>query len=532
MFKALLKTRMQAYFSSIFFRLNKKKAGGGKTILYALLAVYMVGCVLFWVGAMFMGISDPFIKAGLGWLVPALALLMCVGVSFIGSIFMAQKQIFEAKDNDLLLSMPIPPSYILASRVLLLLASNALFTAVILIPAFVAYCICIPQITAPMILIFVLEFIFTPFLSTALSCVCGWLVALISARMRRKNLISAVLSIGFLAAYMYVCFNLQSYATKLIAAGGAIADAIAKAIPPAYLFGTAIDHSNLLAALGFALWCAVPFAVVYALLARSFIHIATSNRGTVRVVYREKALKASSVRAALVHKELSRFFSMPMYIMNCAMGAIMAIIAVGAIVIKGGDLVEMLRSAPGISGDLLTLIACAILCFISTMNDITAPSISLEGKTLWVLKSMPVAPTDVFFAKTAASLIITLPPLALAAAAVWILLRLPLLSGLLLLITPMIFQLFASLFGLVLNLKLPRFDWTSEMAVIKQSGSVVAALFGNMGVVAAPVLVYVLAARSVPAPVYIALCAALFAVLSLLLIKYLRTTGEKIFYGF
>ncbi len=513
----------------MFNRLNKKKAGKGKTALYILLAVYIIACVLFWVGSMFMGITKPLVEAGLGWLVLALAALMCIAISFIGSIFMAQKQIFEATDNDLLLSMPIPPSYILATRMFLILMSNALFAILILAPAFVVYCIYIPQVTASLIIIFVILLLLTPFLSTALSCACGWVVALISSRMRRKNLITTVLSVALFLLYMYVNFNLQKYALKLIAAGSALAAAISKSIPPAYYFGTAIDQSSLISLLLFAAWCLVPFIVVYFLLSKSFIRIATSNRGSVRVKYKEKALKTSSARTALIKKELGRFFSLSMYIFNCALGAIMALLAAGALVVKGGSLLSTFESLPQITGDIMALMVCGILCFMVSMNDITAPSISLEGKTLWILKSLPIDPKDVFYAKVMASLIITVPPTVLSAAAVWFVLRLDFLLGLFVVLTPTVLQVFISLLGIWLNLKMPRFDWVSEIAVIKQSGSVMIAVFGGMAIVAVPALVYVFLASSVPAAVYLALCTVLFAVLSLIFVYLLKSSGEKIF---
>ncbi len=532
MLKALLRTRLQYYWSTMFNRLNKKKAGKGKTALYVLLALYIVACMFFWVGSMFMGIAQPLIKVGLGWLVLALAALMCIAISFVGSIFMTQKQIFEAKDNDLLMSMPIPPSYILATRMFLILMSNLLFSVLILIPAFVVYCMYIPQVTAPMIIIFVLEFLLTPFLSTALSCICGWVVALISARMRRKNLISTVLSIGLLLIYLYINFNLQKYAMKLIAAGSALAAAISKSLPPAYFFGTAIDQSSFLAILYYAGWCLIPFVVVYYLLSKSFIRIATSNRGNVRVKYKEKALKTSSLRTALIKKELGRFFSLPMYILNCSLGAVMALVGAGALVIKGGSLLTMFEGAAQIGGDLIALIACGILCFMISMNDITAPSISLEGKTLWILKSLPINPKDVFYAKVMASLIITIPPTVVSAVAVWAVLGLDFALGLFVVLAPTVLQVFISLFGLWLNLKLPRFDWISEIAVIKQSGSVMAAVFGGMAIVAVPALAYVFLLNTLPVAAFLAICTVLFAVLSLLIVLFLKSRGEQIFNKF
>ena len=533
MFKALLKVRLLSLWQSIISRSKRKESPGKiKIFLYILLAVYIVICVFAWVGTLFVGITKPLVNIGMSWLVMALAALMCVAISFIGSIFMTQHQIYEAKDNELLLSMPIPPSYILASRLFIILLTNMIFALFVLLPAFVVYCMEISAVTISMVIIFIIAYLLISFLSTALSCVFGGIVAFISSKMRRKNLISTVMSILLFMFYMYVNFNLQKYALKLVAAGSEIAGAISKAFPPAYLFGTAIDHSNFAALFYFAVWCLVPFLLVYFVLSKSFIKIATTNRGNVKVKYKEKELKTSSFRTALIKKELARFFSLPMYILNCSLGAIMSLVAAGALIIKGSSLFAMFQVLPGQFEGILPLLFCGVLCFMASVNDITAPSISLEGKTMWILKSLPITPKDICYAKIMSSLIITIPPAIISAVTAAIVLRVDLLMGVMIVLTPAVLQILISLLGLVLNLKFPRFEWISEIIVIKQSASVIAAVFGGMALVAIPALIYVFLASSVPPAIYLGLCVVLYAAISLILFGFINNKGEKIFSDF
>ena len=49
---------------------------------------------------------------------------------------------------------------------------------------------------------------------------------------------------------------------------------------------------------------------------------------------------------------------------------------------------------------------------IASINDISAPSVSLEGKTLWLVQALPVSPWQVLKAKLKLHLILTLPPAA------------------------------------------------------------------------------------------------------------------------
>lgn len=55
---------------------------------------------------------------------------------------------------------------------------------------------------------------------------------------------------------------------------------------------------------------------------------------------------------------------------------------------------------------------------LAAMNDITAPSISLEGKNIWLVQAFPVTGWQALRAKLHLHLLLTLPPmLALVAAA-------------------------------------------------------------------------------------------------------------------
>ncbi|HBD86238.1 MAG TPA: hypothetical protein DC001_02285, partial [Clostridiales bacterium] len=103
-------------------------------------ALYVIGCFFFMFGGMFSALCRPLVSFGLGWLYFALAAIMSVTLCFIGSVFTAQQQLFSARDNDLLLAMPIPPAYILGSRMIMLLVLNFLMGLLVIAPAGVVYC--------------------------------------------------------------------------------------------------------------------------------------------------------------------------------------------------------------------------------------------------------------------------------------------------------------------------------------------------------------------------------------------------------
>lgn len=112
MFRALLRTQ----FASLWAALTRsstgsKKKSTGRAVLVAILFIYIIGCFFFMFGGMFYALAQPLAALGIQWFYFALAGIVAAALCFIGSVFMAQQQLFNAKDNELLLSMPIPPAY-------------------------------------------------------------------------------------------------------------------------------------------------------------------------------------------------------------------------------------------------------------------------------------------------------------------------------------------------------------------------------------------------------------------------------------
>ena len=54
------------------------------------------------------------------------------------------------------------------------------------------------------------------------------------------------------------------------------------------------------------------------------------------------------------------------------------------------------------------------MCFAASVNDITTPSVSLEGKSLWILRSLPVTTRQILRDKHSLQLLLPLPGLLFA----------------------------------------------------------------------------------------------------------------------
>lgn len=529
MFKALFKTRLQALFSYIFrgSRLGKKR---GKAIaaLFALLMVYAIGCFYMMFAMMFNSLCNPLVSAGLDWLYFAIAGIVAFAICFVGSIFTTQTQLYEAKDNEMLLAMPIPPGYILASRMAMLLVLNYFFEFMVAVPAGVVYLIKQPA-TAAGIVFFIICFLFLPFLVMTCSCLAGWIVALVSSKLRSKNLITMIFSLAFLAGYFYFYSQANNYFNALIQNGAAVADAMKRALFPAYHFGYAIAGPSSVSLALFILCAVLPFCAVYAVLSKSFITIATAKKGAAKIKYREKSLKVSGVMSALVKKELKHFVSSPMYMLNGALGVVFTVILPFVFIFKRDLIGQVFAAAPFIEQYTGAFVVLA-LCGMQSTNIISAPSISLEGKNLWIAQSFPIDGGDVLLSKAYAHMTVCIPPSLLASFAFLFILDMTPLRACLIIIVPVIFSVFQALLGVAVNLRFPKFDWISETVAVKQGLSTMITMFSSMGVVALPVILYITVLVNImSAELFIILYTAALAAVSAVMYGYLKTKGNAIF---
>lgn len=521
MLRILIKAQMQSVLASL---VRSKKGKNASMLAAVLLVLFLAAVFLFAFGAMFLALAEPFNAVKLGWFYFALAAAMAFALGFVGSVFTAQQQLFAARDNELLLSMPIAPRYILGARMVVLLLMNYALTLVVLIPAIVIWAVKV-GFSAVGLVCFIIAALLLPLLILTFTCFFAWILALISARMRNKTIVTTVLYVLFLIAYFYFYMNMQNLLTELIANSEQISGAFVS-IYPLYAFGQAA-LGNWLHLAGFAACCIVPFAIVYAILSRGFLAVTTRRPAAKKLVYRERTLTVSSVRSALLKKELRRFSANGMYILNAAMGSIMTIIAAVALLIYSGKLYPLLAVVPnGWIAGILT----AALCFLCATDVISAPSISLEGKTLWLLKSLPVRPRDILLSKVDLHLVIALPSTLIASICCVIAIPMGVADAAAVVIIPVLMCVFGALLGVVMNLRFPKFDYINETAVIKNSASVALTMFASWGVLAVPIILYVFvlsSVLSVTALLYI--CAALLAVACALMYAYLGRGGERRF---
>lgn len=525
MIKVLIKKQFRELFSMYMRKNNNKKTSKKNIIFYAILMIY---CVVVFFGMFYSLMNElgpVLFSADMGWLYFAFSAIIATVLAVVGSVFMAQSQLYGAKDNDFLLSLPIPPSKILFSRLMSLYMQNFLFETLVFLPTIIVYF----KIAAPSavsILFCVILLFLLPVLSLTLTCILGWIVALISARVRNKSLMTVVLSLGFFGVYFYFFAQLNQNIQRFIANSQVIGEKIKASVYPLYQMGLGAQ-GDVKCFIIFTVIVTALFSVVYIALSKSFIHIATAKRGAKKIRYKEKVLKVSSSGKALYGKEVSRFLRSPIYILNCGLGTVMIIVMAVALILKRNLVLDFVEQIPELKV-WAALISCAVLCVTSSMNVVTSPSVSLEGKTLWIVQSLPIKVWQILCAKLKLHMIVTAPAAVFCAIVMAVIFKASPIMSLVMIITPVMFVFLIGELGLLFNLKFPKLDWSSEAMAVKQSLSVLLTIFTGWGIVAVFVIAYLKLNEYINPELYVTICISVMAVISVLLAYWLKNRGTKI----
>ena len=531
MLKALVKKQFRELFQSYFQNRKTGKArsrGGiiGMFILFVFIMLFL--CLVF--GIVAFSLAMTLLPLGLDWLYFSLMSLIALFLGVFGSVFNTYSSLYGAKDNELLLAMPIPPSKLLASRLIGVYAMGLLYEAAVMLPAIILYWVFVPVTAARVICPLALLLVLSVFI-LSLCCVLGWVVALISARLKNKSFITVFVSLAFMSAYYVFYFKANTYLQQIAQHTDEVSRVMQSWLYPFYQMGLA-GAGNWLSLAIVALISVALFALIYYVLSRSFLRIATVNRGEKKAVYREKPVKAAGVKAALLRREFKHFTSSAPYMLNCALGSVMMVGVSVLVLIKAPELrgvISRLYLDTPTLPRLMPVILVAIALSVATLNDITAPSVSLEGRSLWLIQSLPVRARDVLDAKQKVHLYVTLPAALLMIACVCFVVELPLLQALLVTAICVLFVFLNSAIGLTYNLLRPNLNWTNESVPIRQNLGVIVVLASGWILAAIFVVPYLFLGKILAPELYLAACAALLALAVALTNLWLRRRGAAIF---
>jgi ABC-2 type transport system permease protein len=157
------------------------------------------------------------------------------------------------------------------------------------------------------------------------------------------------------------------------------------------------------------------------------------------------------------------------------MGLVLYICAILVVIVKVDIIKNMFIGADGeVFFDIISNMPIVLLIIIiatALLTNLTCSMISLEGKSINILKSLPLRPIDIIMYKINTTLIVVVPVIEIGLIISIIKFKINIFIGLLLMLSGIILPLISGLIGIIVNLKFPKLDAKDDTEVVKQSMS-------------------------------------------------------------
>ena len=237
--------------------------------------------------------------------------------------------------------------------------------------------------------------------------------------------------------------------------------------------------------------------------------------------------------SALVKKETKRYFSSTVYMFNTLVGVVLLLIATIAMSVNFGGTIEMITEGEDLGIDLnevlnlMPKIFFGLIIATTCLTSITSSSISLEGKNFYILKSLPVKFDKILLGKILSSNLITMPAIFISDIVFLVAFKPEFFDTIAIILISIIMPTLIGIIGLLVNLKYPKMNATSDTEVVKQSTSSMVAVGGGM--IIATILIGLLITMSTTISSNMAIIIELLglAIATAILYKVLQKYGEK-----
>lgn len=453
---------------------SKDKSEKKKLAVFLSIILFSVGGAVFLSIMLNIAFANVFNETGGPQAVRMLASMM-YPLTFILLVAMTIHNVngvlFGFKDYEILMSLPIKTSAVISAKLFFMYILDLASVMTLLIPCYFLYG-WFNDSGATYYVVNSLMLFVLPLIPMAVSIMAGTLVTFISSRMQRRSLFEIIITMLFLCLLLSMNF----LGEKEIASVGSAFD---KGWITTVYTKISCDL-NLWYILGFLGVTAVSTAAVYVVLIKFYkpINSALLSRGN-KSNFVLKAQKQTSPIKALFVSELKRFFSLPVYVLNTAVSGLIGILMIVISVIKGGvsktGMYGLITGGVTESGNgvaMLSLMIALLPIFVAGMTSTlttTASSISIEGKTLWIVKSCPIKNKDLITVKLLLDWVIFVPITAVSEILLAVLFKFPVVDGIIITLTGMVFAVFAGVIGLIINVRHPLYDWETEAKPVKQS---------------------------------------------------------------
>ena len=425
----------------------------------------------------------------------------------------------KSNDSDLLLSLPIKKRYIIISKLINKYVFDLVFSVILLLPFIVIYEITAPVFSIAILIFGILTVIILPLLSVGVSLIMEYLVVRLFNRMKFGTILKSLIpTIFYIILIALMLVKTSGYGTVQF-------DSMESYFQDRFISNqilTFIFDQSLVSILVFAGITLIPALIGTILQIKIYgknFGVYTSKKENVILKDKQQPFRH------LLHKEIVNYFSTPAYLVNTIIGPILILVLAIAIAIFGADGLTNTLHLPIDPNDFQFIFAL-IINFCIGMTCISGVSVSLEGKSIWLLHSLPISTTQIFWSKLFVPLIVMTPAIFISSVIYGVVFS-SIIQALIIFAITFGFLFITDIAGLMINLMYPKMNWDNETQVVKQSLSVLLTMVLGFIVTIIPVVIYLIFKLKLATIAIIT--AGIYILLLVLFTSLLFTKGKKMF---
>lgn len=445
---------------------NKKDFSGLLVFLFpALISLYMSGTYTF-AFSHELSVSDYY-------LFPLMGVALAYLLSFILSVFLVDGHLFKNKDYELLSTLPFTKQEIFTSKLLSLYLYQLIYAFfMMLIPAgFYLY----HDFNVIRLLFIILTVLLEPFFLLIAVSILGMIISYLSSFFRNKTFFTIALYLILVVGLIAGTNTLTSSST--LTTIDDLVLIIKETLPLFYYLLMGIKNCDFFYFGLFAFYSIaslVAFIMIFAFAFDSInkkLHRVRKNK--VKALTNE-SFNTNGIKKTLLLREIKHYLHSPMYVLNTVIGPVMLVISACSLFFLDSQMLMMFQMYEEIQ-----LLIFLGICLMNTITSTTNVSISLEGQSIYLLKTLPINYIHLFNAKIALNLLMEFGLTSIAIILYSIALRPNILMVIIMMAFNFAICFYNSYVGLIINLFNPLLDFTNEAVVVKQSKSVLLSMLAG-----------------------------------------------------
>ena len=467
-------------------QLFKIKNRSDKKSSKIILPIFLAICCMFFVWTYANMFMEPLLELHQEYILLSLFVIGTFFLTLIEGIYKSSNLLFNCKDDNLLLSLPISKATVTFIRIFKFYVFELIYNSIFMLPAIIVY-IRYVKVGFSFYIASLFMILLLPIIPIVVSCIVGKMISSISSKFKFKNIMQTIITFMLLLGIFYFSFNIEGLLSKFGEKANSINNFITKFYYPAEAYVKMVTDfriGDLLLFIGISI---VIFLLGIFIVSRRYT-IINSNVKAVRgnIGKNKYVVKERKPIIALMKKELRRFINSPVFITNAGFGLILFIIAIIIATIKFDKFAASIALESDLSAEKIKLyipiILYGFICFTSFMTSITSSMISLEGKSFNILKSFPIKPFTIILSKVLMAVGVMIPVILIGDIIMFIKFNFNIWEILMVIVASFLFPLVSEIIGIIVNLKYPKMDAENDTEVVKQSMSSMIAVFLGMGI--------------------------------------------------